>query len=334
MDLTPIKIRGKKDRARRRPSIDSLPPQHPDYTTKRPFVPSPGSRISSAKIPRQLAARTNTISVLEQLPTELLDNIFFFCLNISLPQASPILGRKLASHHVKSQLVLQVLSASSGDEYPVPLSYIIPTLPQHADLQSRILRLRWMTPPFLQSLIPEYIVTTVLREFPKRSLLWRGKEHVDDKSGPMILESLKDNESLQDVWYGHNAEISQLTVSKYDGVIDYRAGWLKHQQNGATSPRNLTAEETGNSAHWRIFCGIAGCQIPEKILHGPWTEEKCDFLELLIRGNASIDWVRSTTGEVAERGLVDALREGNARAVKSMHLSTAERDCDSPLAYV
>jgi len=69
---------------------------------------------------------------------------------------------------------------------------------------------------------------------------------------------------------------------------------------------------------WRICGGVEGCQIPEKLLRGPWTNEKCDFLGLLIRGNAEVDRVNSTSGEVAEQGLWEAIEEHNARAVKAL----------------
>ena len=69
---------------------------------------------------------------------------------------------------------------------------------------------------------------------------------------------------------------------------------------------------------WRICGGIEGCQIPEKLLRGPWTDEKCDFLEVLIRGNAEVDRVNSTSGEVAEQGLWEAIEEHNARAVRAL----------------
>lgn len=40
------------------------------------------------------------MSLLEKLPTELLENIFFHCMNLDLPQASPIIGGKLSSQSV------------------------------------------------------------------------------------------------------------------------------------------------------------------------------------------------------------------------------------------
>lgn len=36
------------------------------------------------------------MSYLEKLPTELLEDIFFYCLNIALPRSSPIIGGNLS----------------------------------------------------------------------------------------------------------------------------------------------------------------------------------------------------------------------------------------------
>lgn len=76
--------------------------------------------------------------------------------------------------------------------------------------------------------------------------------------------------------------------------------------------------EVPRFSRWRIFNGIFGCQIPSKLLRGPWTDEKCEFLELVIRGNAEVDRVNSTSGEVAEQGFWEAIQEHNARAVRAL----------------
>lgn len=59
-----------------------------------------------------------------------------------------------------------------------------------------------------------------------------------------------------------------------------------------------------------------GCLIPEKLLRGPWTPSQCEFLESLIHAGATIDWVGSTAGEVADLGFQDALKEQSTRAIR------------------
>lgn len=46
------------------------------------------------------------MSSLEKLPTELLQDIFFCCMNLDLPRSSPIIGGKLSSESVYTQTIL------------------------------------------------------------------------------------------------------------------------------------------------------------------------------------------------------------------------------------
>ena len=100
-----------------------------------------------------------------------------------------------------------------------------------------------------------------------------------------------------------------LGVGLQDGLVTLREREMSSFDDPHKAPQ---------FSKWRICGGIEGCQIPEKLLRGPWTDEKCDFLEVLIRGNAEVDRVNSTSGEVAEQGLWEAIEEHNARAVRAL----------------
>ncbi|USP80678.1 uncharacterized protein yc1106_07952 [Curvularia clavata] len=67
------------------------------------------------------------------------------------------------------------------------------------------------------------------------------------------------------------------------------------------------------------YLGFAhGFAIPEKLLHGPWTEGKASLLYVLVSLTGEIDWEGSTAGEVAKTGIREAMREGNERAVAAL----------------
>lgn len=89
--------------------------------------------------------------------------------------------------------------------------------------------------------------------------------------------------------------------------------WLQRTDSHPTS-RYLTTDSM--EKRWTLLNCLDECHIPEKLLHGPWTDEKCEFLTVLIQARATVDWIDSTSGEVAELGLHDALREHNERAVR------------------
>ncbi|KAI4100271.1 MAG: hypothetical protein L6R37_005591 [Teloschistes peruensis] len=65
--------------------------------------------------------------------------------------------------------------------------------------------------------------------------------------------------------------------------------------------------------------GLApGCNIPTKLLHGPWTDSKIEFLETLKLAGAELDWETGNSGEVAESSLKEAILQGNVRVLKAL----------------
>lgn len=340
MSMTPIKVRGKRSSVQResaKHSVDSL--LNPSYSRhKRPISPASGFSTPTAKLPRRSnscgenegrhARRYARFAApLEQLPTELLETIFLHHLNISLPQASPIIGNKLASKHVKTQLVLRVCSAPTLQTYPCEQAALYPAMTDHAAARSAILRMKWMTLPFLRQLIPDYITKTLLRELSERRLQWLGKgplvtketeptirQYLEETSVRLTKRNLDDPPVFAYVsWRIENPpRFIRLSFSLHDGIVTIEERRIHGLEDCAQHVRLSSAERY----QWRIFCGINGCKVPEKLLHGPWTTDKCDFLEMLLRGNATVDWVDSISGETAGKGLMQALREGNARATR------------------
>ena len=335
MDKTPIKIRGKRASTR--------PVRSTDPKGKRPLSPTSRTSSPTAKLPRenpttlQQTAFTRPLSYLELLPVELLEVIFYYCLNPSLPQASIAIGQKLNSTRIKSQLVLRTLSTPNSFEYPCRVSDVFPTLQEQAKAQSAILRLRWMTLPFFRQLIPDYIVHTIIRELGVRRIRWmEDGSLVTKESEPVIRRYLEDNAARIDCarrsqmgmpphrenksyweikWIDEPEKREVLLgVGLQDGLVT-----LRERQIYSWDGQEVTfTHKAPQFSKWRICGGVEGCQIPEKLLHGPWTDEKCEFLEVLIRGNAEVDRVNSTSGEVAEQGLWEAIEEQNARAVRAL----------------
>lgn len=211
-----------------------------------------------------------------------------------------------------------------------------------------------MTLPFLRDLIPEFIVKTLVRELAARNIPWKGQVPVLSPAfEPSIRQYVEDNAyHLNDLepeglpayreidWQADPATLKGL--SKHWGKA-----WIKNDvglwvfataisetiyvgiglQDGLVTLGNpyRAPDHTISVPHsrvsfsrWRILCGVEGCRIPNKLLHGPWIDEKCEFLEIAIRGGASVDWISSTSGEVANDGLLQAIEERNARAVRAL----------------
>lgn len=330
MSMTPIKVRGKRvsvQTASSKHSVTSL--LNPAPSGKRPVSPAFHLSKSPAKLPRHAYTPSDArfAAPLERLPTELLETIFLHNLNISLPQASPIIGSKLASKHVKTQLVLRVCSVGRRDTYSCEQAALFPTIADHAKAQSAILRLRWMTLSFIRQLIPDYIAKTLVRELSERRLQWLGKgslvsketestirHYLDDNTDRFTKKKPDDPPVFGNVsWLAQNPpRFIHLSFGLHDGLVTIEERRIHEFEESAQYVRLSAAERD----QWRIFCGINGCRVPGKLLHGPWTTEKCDFLEMVIRGNATVDWVGTTSDELAEQGLMQALRQCNARATR------------------
>ncbi len=343
--MTPIKIRGKK-KTGLKDTLEFI--RKPQSLGKRPPSPVLASQAPANKTPRHAAPRSETVgyqSSLEQLPLEVLEQIFFHCLNVSLPQASTVIGLKLASHRVKCHLTRRVFNSADGTEYPCALATIFPTSRDHREAQSAILRLRWMTLPFFQKLIPDFVVKTLVRELGGRDFQWMDHRPVVAKDvEPLIRRCVEDNahrgnitplQELPACWNidwpmtessspkpsrvlnikpqpppgdATNMLSIYVVIGLRDGIVTI---WDPSFDENGTYGRVLLTHK-----RWRALCCLEGCRIPDKLLHGPWTDEKCEFLEILIRGKAKVDWIETTSGEVAKKGLLDALREHNAWAMK------------------
>ncbi|CAO2651192.1 Nn.00g094890.m01.CDS01 [Neocucurbitaria sp. VM-36] len=61
-----------------------------------------------------------------------------------------------------------------------------------------------------------------------------------------------------------------------------------------------------------------GFHIPEKLLHGPFTNDKASLLYVLVSLNGEIDWTGSMAGEAAKTGIKDAIKETNEHAVAAL----------------
>lgn len=70
------------------------------------------------------------------------------------------------------------------------------------------------------------------------------------------------------------------------------------------------------SQRWKsLRCNVYNTVVPTKLLYGPWTTDQLSFLQALIDAGSYLDPVNKTQREIAKRGLTEAIREGNYRAV-------------------
>lgn len=271
MELTPIKIRGKRSktlgskRGRGRPSKSASTSAASSAVPSRASTPvSMVSKASARSLRSSTAKRRKTakpLSRLEELPIELLQIIFLESMNVALPRSSPHLAAMLSDEHTRLEFSLRafycnglLLNDNSAD------------MPR---LHSELLACRFFTWSYFQ---------VILRRVHERYV----KEH-----------KLLDDEHLSacsNIFCPH----SFFPVAADDWKVDL----------------------------WKVehtpYLQMGAFQIPEKVLHGPWTSDKVEFLSLLVKLNGRVDWEDTSTGEVATQGLYDAIRQGSTEAVEEL----------------
>lgn len=307
--MTPIRVRGKQG-----PQINSGEPnQHGRRSSRRRLVRRHTFSCTATTSNRGRKPRSTPVpSHLERLPTEILQMVFLECLNIDLPRTSPRLASKLSSFYIKSQLFSIAFSSENfelrhGDQ----LMRILHSSATIAKLQSDILQLRWMTLDLLHQCIPLYLE----REFHRISQLLH-IEHSDEtltgnlsrETAPKLITDPHEAKSRMRMEIGlHNGDRKQWwfgTLNSFVSIISPH-GWV-----------NLHLPLESEWLQGRMLLCLEDCLIPEKLLRGPWTPSQCEFLESILHAGATIDWIGSTAGEVADLGFQDALKEQSTRAIR------------------
>lgn len=249
LHLTPIKIRGKKRKLTPIPiaAISSTPST----------AEASQNKFHHLKKRKGLPKRTvAAMPTLLGLPQELLELIFLYSMNISLPRASPLVGRKLSSRAVTLEYTMRTFFHTVDHK----TNYRDRKKNGDRMLQSQLLSCRFFTWNFF------------LR-------------YVDRSHDTMIALRGK-------AWEKAGVEVPG--VRQFDGLWPFRFTMI---------PYLAFAE---------------GFFVPEKLLHGPWNEDKANLLYVLVSFNGEIDWEGSMAGETAKQGIKEAIADGNERAVAAL----------------
>ncbi|MCJ1401646.1 hypothetical protein MMC11_004863 [Xylographa trunciseda] len=355
--LTPVRVRGKnkRDQSRKKNSAEEgllstlpVPKRGPGRPRKskraavqllmNKTVPLP---VDVPEAPEAVATHSRRLSTLEQLPTELLQTIFLLSKNINFPISSLHLGSVLASPLLRTELVVHAFTELECFNQS-----------RYTELQCSLLRQKWLTYDFFQHCQKTYLLRRAILVIQKYSKEAAGETY--RRSTAKITQSF-------DTYYnlGHrismkldrlrratgmelNKRIMNLSQDvvfvatdhekvTYSIVLDFEGNCMKvFRPWVAGSGDSLRPKDFvffGETSHVLtvdsvLSCvSLTQCEIPEKLLHGPWTSERGYFLSLLLDANAKVNWLGSTSGEVALQGLEDAIREDNSHAIKILRAS-------------
>lgn len=316
--MTPIRVRGKKGSQKK--FVE--PNQHGRWSalesSRRRLVRrdrmvgiSCTARTSSGA--NKSCSKTTRLSYLERLPAEIIQMVFLECLNLNLPRASPRLATTLSSFYIKSQLFFIAFSSENfmlqhGDQ----LMRILKSSAAIAKLQSEILQFRWMTLDFLHQCIPLYLK----KEFNRTSKIPNLEHSAETPTGSLSKETA----SPKLITDPHEVK-SRLRMEMFPSNGEHKQWWFGTSDSFVSiiSPQGWVNLHLPFEFEWllgRMLYCEKGCLMPEKLLRGPWTPSQCEFLESLVHAGATIDWIGSTAGEVADLGFQDALKEQSMRAIR------------------
>ncbi|KAM0140574.1 hypothetical protein ACHAO1_002258 [Botrytis cinerea] len=307
---TPIKVPGKNTRDSSKSAvlarkIMKRPPGRP-LKKKSSKVASQMSKALTS-ILRESKVRTlkniksrRKMSQLERLPTEILEQIFFGCWNLSLPACSPVIGGKLSSVAVYNKIIIAAFGPVWDEWYGQLLD---PALDLdyggNSSLQSTILKFRWAKLPMLLQGQDLWVQKHALERPFSLALGTIAFHHRDDIEGidPKTASAaeLLDNDFAKYCNAFQRMDVSSITDASE--TLDLISSLVEQREQIF----DLGSQNYANVAR--------GTEIPHTLLMGPWDEEAVKFLFWLVMGGARIDWLASTSGEAAIIGYKNAVRE-------------------------
>lgn len=263
------------------------------------------------------------MSALERLPTELLERVFHFCLNLGLPRASPIVGAKLSSTTVFNGTMFAAFGPTWDSWYG--REKVVEEVEGNdeisddgdAELQSAVLRCRWADLPTLLQAKEHWIESYATdRTFQPHCRLSAAQNAVEYKTPwsftntrPDFLKELNPPEE-QEGEDEENATLlppPSLTQTEYLDA-DYSAF------EAFTS--ELDGDWPWTAISWAAHPHISpSTEIPHSLLLGPFTPTSLKQLFYLIKSGATVSWHSSTSGESALEGLRSAIIAGNTQAI-------------------
>lgn len=275
------------------------------------------------------------MSLLEKLPTELLERVFQFCLNLDLPKASPVIAGKLSSATVFNWTVMRVSGPSWEREYARDKAGEGKDFSEadghgrdrdmseewgeeDGDLQSRVLKCRWASLEVLlrakeawiqryavdRPFVPTYFLKSknkpkaplLALQIPAEPLNSQATNTPPPELPPPISEPTSPSPSSP-----------RLTPTQFH-TLDYDLFLSFLSQPDGPSPWPLISWSSSSSLSPNI-------EIPHSLLTPPFTPTSLQHLFYLLKSGARVSWLTNTSGEVAFEGLKEAIKECNVQAV-------------------
>ncbi|KAL9004930.1 MAG: hypothetical protein Q9188_002281 [Gyalolechia gomerana] len=308
--MTPVRVRGKRGQKAR---LRALQEQSMQRAPSEELETVPGPALSR----------------LERLPTEVLERIFLFSQNVAMPQASLTLGKALSSTYVKYRLLRALFTDECMEDLPLIDEFRI------AKLQTNLLRCRWVDLPSIKRAVAASVTSLLALLLGKPTEIFSAVDLVT-LGIPNALAGT--GCPLQEL---STAELSRFVDDVFSSPIKQRRlTWSflpKTQERWVDIDANRGIIRMSHSPFIVYKLELRpGCEMPTRLLHGPWTTSKKEFLEFLMSTQAAIDPEYSNNQEVAAESLKEAIVQGDVSVATlltdSWHLGSSRRKYRLPLS--
>ncbi|KAH6724978.1 hypothetical protein BKA61DRAFT_41039 [Leptodontidium sp. MPI-SDFR-AT-0119] len=337
MELTPIKIPGKykrnktKSAVAARKALNRKPGRPPKPLQNAPSIPTTQNSTQPLKDPKKRTLKTikskRKMSLLEKLPTELLERVFQFCLNLDLPKASPVISGKLSSSTVFNWTVMRIFGPSWERGYAREKvvggkdhddrgerGEEVEEGEQNGEMQSAVLRCRWAS---LEVLLraKEVWIQKYAGDRPFKPLYFLKEKNITSTPQPSDYpepdpdpsNDIDNNSETIDTLPPPQPSTPRLTPSEYH-TADFTAfQFFTSEPDGPWPWHTIT---------WSSYNEFSPTlEIPHSLLSSPFAPNTLAYLFHLLKSGARISWLSSTSGEVALSGLQSAITQGNVQAI-------------------
>lgn len=230
-----------------------------------------------------------TLSNFEQLPSEIVQEIFEYSNNINLPLSSLILSSQLSAESIYVRFATDLLYA---EDSLYPLSDAVSGhFCSSAAAISRMLQCRWMSWRIFKAAV--------------QGCYARAERAVHDR---------RNTDTTQDDVNGGDDSNSDEGNPQSAQPTATASGSPEEEMVLLPLPP-LFEEPFEERRYYHLHAPI---QLPDKLLRGPWTPDKMHFLYYLVWNDVGINWSLSSRGEVATRGLQSAIEQRNRKVVATL----------------
>lgn len=269
-----------------------------------------------------------TLSPLECLPVELIQHIFFECLEANLASTSQALNQALSDDRIYTPLILFAYFRDNG--LPVekkhfrPAKYRELTLRERYELQCNIVRRKWCTASRIKACLPTLCLLAMAQAYHRQ----KQEDLISQRVGANLL-GLDVNSTLSSFhklpnpddekamceyflpsefkpWYQEFVGTEKAALGNRKGDIS-RLPYIvqSHQSHDEDGPPRMSKPTVTASSLLNVL------SIPDYLLEGrPWTKEKIALLQLLRQGlrYQDTDHVLDISAAAVFRGMEDAIR--------------------------